>query len=233
MTNIPTHVGIIMDGNRRWAEKHKMPKIVGHQKGADAFGDIARHAAKKGVKYLTVYAFSTENWKRTPEEVAGIMNILRGFLKDTGKYKKDNMRIRVIGDATKLDGDLQAMIAKLQGESRDNTGLNLSIALNYGGRDEILRAVKSVAEIYAAGGYKDLNALDETEFERYLYTRDLPDVDLIIRTSGELRISNFLLWQSAYAEYVFVDTLWPDFKPKHFDAALAEYLSRNRRLGGI
>lgn len=231
--NIPAHVGIIMDGNGRWAKKHGLPRIVGHQKGADAFGRIARHAAKTGVKYLTVYAFSTENWKRPPEEIKGIMDILRGFLKDADKYKGDNMRVRVIGDVAALDADIRKMISSLQNDSAKNTGLNLTIALNYGGRDEILHAAKNLAELFAAGGIKDLEKLSEADFSRYLYTSGLPDADLIIRTSGEKRLSNFMLWQSAYAEYVFPEVLWPDFKPEHFDAALEEYAGRSRRLGGI
>lgn len=231
-TGLPAHVGIIMDGNGRWAKKHGLPRIAGHQKGADVFGSIARHAAKTGVGCLTVYAFSTENWKRPPEEITGIMNILRGFLKDTGKYKKDNMRVRVIGDKTALDADIRDMIASLERDSRDNTGMRLTVAVNYGGRAELLHAAKSMAELFAAGAIKDLNGLDESDFSRYLYTDGLPDADLIIRTSGELRISNFMLWQSAYAEYVFSDVLWPDFKPAHFDAALAEFAGRARRLGG-
>lgn len=230
--NIPAHVGIIMDGNGRWAKKHGLPRIAGHQRGADAFGKIARYASKTGVKYLTVYAFSTENWKRPPEEVKGIMNILRSFLRDTDKYKSDNMCIRVIGDETALDADIREMISDLQNNSENNTGLNLTIALNYGGRDEILHAAKGIAEFIAAGG-ADVKELTESDFSRFLYTRDLPDTDLIIRTSGEMRISNFLLWQSAYAEYVFTKVLWPDFKPEHFDAALTEYQKRIRRMGGV
>lgn len=227
----PVHVGIIMDGNGRWAKKRGLPRLAGHNAGAKTFGDIARHAAKTPVRYLTVYAFSTENWKRPREEVDGIMDLLRDFLKDAEKYRDDNMRFRVVGDIKGLDADLRERINHLQRESRDMDGLNLSIALNYGGRDEILHAVRSVAELYAAGGV-DLDKLGEAEFSRYLYTAGLPDVDLVIRTSGEMRTSNFLLWQSAYAEYIFTDVLWPDFRPRHFDAALEEYSKRSRRYGG-
>ncbi len=231
--NIPRHVGIIMDGNGRWAKKRGLPRLAGHSQGAKVFGDIARHAAKTGVKYLTVYAFSTENWKRPADEVSGIMDILRNFLKDTNKYRRENMRIRVIGDVSALEQDIRQSIDLLEADSRQNTGLNLSIALNYGGRDEILHATKTIAQKFAHGEIKSLDSIDEAEFSRYLYTSDLPDTDLIIRSSGEIRISNFMLWQSAYAEYVFTDVLWPDFNAKHFNAALTEYAKRTRRLGGI
>jgi undecaprenyl diphosphate synthase len=184
------------------------------------------------VEYLTVYAFSTENWKRPPEEVAGIMDLLRKFLDDAESYRGDNIRVRILGDKTALEAGLREKIARLEAESAQNTALNLNIALNYGGRDEILRAAKAVAELYKHGAL-DIDKLDERAFESHLYTAGMPDVDLIIRTSGEKRISNFLPWQGAYAEYVFTDTLWPDFRLKHFDEALREYAKRARRLGGV
>ena len=229
---MPRHVGIIMDGNGRWAKKRGLPRLGGHSKGAAVFGEIARHAAKTPVEYLTVYAFSTENWKRPKEEVTGIMDLLRHFLDDAEKYRGDNIRVRILGDKTALADDLREKIARLEAESAGNTALNLNIALNYGGRDEILRAVRAVAETYKYGGL-DIDKLDADLFSRYLYTAGMPDVDLIIRTSGERRTSNFLPWQSVYAEYVFVDVLWPDFKPKHFDEALRDFARRTRRLGGV
>lgn len=231
--SIPRHVGIIMDGNGRWAKKRGLPRLAGHKQGANVFRDIARYVGKTQVEYLTVYAFSTENWKRPRTEVDGIMNLLRIFLRDSDKYREDNMRLRVIGSVSELDEDIRGDILRLQDDSRSNMGLNLSIALNYGGRSEILHAAKSLAELYAAGGVKELDKLDEAGFSKYLYTSGMPDADLIIRTGGELRTSNFLLWQSAYAEYVFTDVLWPDFKPAHFEAALKDYAGRARRHGGI
>jgi undecaprenyl diphosphate synthase len=221
-----------MDGNGRWAEKRGLPRLGGHNRGAQAFGEIARHAAKTAVEYLTVYAFSTENWKRPPEEVAGIMDLMRKFLDDAEQYRGDNIRVRILGDRAGLEAGLREKIARLESESAQNTALNLNIALNYGGRDEILRAARAVAELYRHGAL-DIEKLDEGELGRHLYTAGMPDVDLIIRTSGEYSVSNFLPWQGAYAEYVFTDTLWPDFKPKHFDDALREYQKRTRRLGGL
>lgn len=230
--HFPQHVGIIMDGNGRWAKKRGLPRIAGHKQGASVFGRIARHAAKTPVKYLTVYAFSTENWKRPKEEVAGIMELLREFLKDSDKYKKDNIRVRVIGDIAVLDGDIRRMIANLEEASKEKDGLVLNIAVNYGGRGDILQAARAFAADSMAGFLK-AEQLDEALFSKYLYTKGMPDADLIIRTSGEMRVSNFLLWQAAYAEYIFSDVLWPDFTARHFDDALIEFSSRNRRLGNI
>ena len=226
--NFPRHVGIIMDGNGRWAKKRGLPRLSGHKQGASVFGKIARHAVNTPVSHLTAYAFSTENWKRPAGEVAGIMDLLRGFLRDTEKHKDDNIRVRVIGDVSALDLDIRRMIADLEEKSREKDGLVLSIAVNYGGRSEIIRAAKA----YANDPLKPFS-LDEAKFGEYLYTKGIPDVDLIIRTSGEMRISNFLLWQAAYAEYIFLDVLWPDFTPLHFDNAILEYSKRNRRLGSI
>jgi undecaprenyl diphosphate synthase len=197
------------------------------------FGNIARHAAKTGIEALTVYAFSTENWKRPDNEVGGIMNLLREYLGDSERYASDNMRMRILGEKDRLDDDIREKIADIETRSANHTGMRLNIALNYGGRGEILTAAKRLAELYAAKAVPDLDAVSEADFGNLLYTAGLPDVDLIIRTSGEYRISNFLLWQSAYAEYVFPDVLWPDFTAKHFDAALAEYAGRGRRMGGV
>ncbi|GHU80767.1 isoprenyl transferase [Clostridia bacterium] len=230
---IPRHVGLIMDGNGRWARQRGLPRTAGHKYGADAFTKIARHAAKRGVRYLTAYAFSTENWSRPPEEVGAIMDLLRGFLGDYKKYRKDNMRMNVLGDAAPLAPDIQELIGRIHGESRDNTGMTLNIALNYGGRDEILHAAKALLRRYESGDISDIDSLSGDDFAAGLYTAGMPDVDLVIRTSGERRISNFLLWQSAYAEYVFPDVLFPDFSVSHFDEALREYAGRSRRMGGI
>ena len=230
---LPRHVGIIMDGNGRWAVKRGLPRRMGHQKGSDAFVKIARHAAKCGVEYLSVYAFSTENWLRPPEEVDAIMNLLRQFLGDYKKYRKDNMRMNILGNPAPLAPDIRELIDRIHTESRDNTGMTLNIAINYGGRDEILHAAKLLLQRYKNGEISDIDSIGEKDFEAGLYTAGMPDIDLVIRTSGELRISNFLLWQSAYAEYFFPDVLFPDFSPADFDKALEEYASRSRRMGGI
>lgn len=230
---LPAHVGIIMDGNGRWAKKRGLPRNLGHQQGAEVFGKISRHAAAKGIRYLTVYAFSTENWSRPPAEISGIMNLLRSYLKNSEQYSRENMRMRVLGDSAALDADIRAQIAELEQRSAHNTGMALNIALNYGSRDEILRAARSLARDYHAGRIPDLDVVDEAMFSSRLYTAGQPEVDLVIRTSGELRTSNFLLWQSAYAEYVFTEVLWPDYRPKHFDDALAQYAARIRRMGGV
>jgi undecaprenyl diphosphate synthase len=230
---LPSHVGIIMDGNGRWAKKRGLSRSMGHKRGADVFGTIARHARDVGIEALTVYAFSTENWKRPDQEVSSIMNLLREYLSDADRYEKDNMRMRILGEQDRLDDDIRQKIADIESRSASYTGMRLNIALNYGGRGEILTAARRLAELYAAREITDLAAVSEADFGNLLYTAGLPDVDLVIRTSGEYRISNFLLWQSAYAEYVFSDVLWPDFSTKDFDAALAEYANRGRRLGGV
>lgn len=231
--SVPTHVGIIMDGNGRWAKRRGIPRIMGHKRGAKVFGEIVKHVSKTPIRFLTAYAFSTENWKRPPEEVAAIMDLLRTYLGDVENYRDENIRITVIGDVSALDADIRERITYIQNNSRDNTGLTVNIALNYGGRAEILNAAGGIAKLYAAGGIPDIDALDERLFERCLYTAGQPDVDLVIRTSGEKRISNFLLWQSAYAEYIFTEVLWPDFTPEQFDGALREYAGRARRMGNI
>lgn len=228
--NLPRHIGVIMDGNGRWAGRRGLPRIAGHKKGAETFEKIVRYAAKLGVPVLTAYAFSTENWKRPTEEVAGIMDLLRVYLDNAVKKDSENLRIRVPGDISRLDGDLRERIARLERETAKNTGMCLNIALNYGGRSEIVHAAAAAAEKLKRG---EIAAVDEETFADCLYTAGQPDVDLLIRTSGERRISNFLLWQLAYAELVFLDVLWPDFTKRHFDMAIAEYAARNRRLGGI
>jgi undecaprenyl diphosphate synthase len=225
---LPTHIAIIMDGNGRWAKKRGMPRSAGHVAGAKTFKNIARYCNKIGLKYLTVYAFSTENWKRPQDEVNGIMNLLRDYLKDAENFKDENIRVRFIGDLEPLADDIKALIEKNEKGSADATGLNLNIAINYGGRDEITKAVKNIV---ASGLSAD--SITEDTISQNLYTAGMPDPDFIIRPSGEYRLSNYLIWQSAYAEYWFSDVLWPDFTPKHLEQAIEEFNKRNRRFGGV
>lgn len=229
---LPQHIGLIMDGNGRWAKKRGLPRQAGHKVGASTFQKIVRYCNKIGIRYLTVYAFSTENWKRPPQEVEAIMNLLRSFLKDAKNHRAENVRTRFIGDRSVLAPDLQELMADCEKESASFTGLTLNVAVNYGGRDEIVHAAKQFAKDAVAGNASP-DALDEVLFSSYLYTKDQPDIDLIIRPSGEMRLSNFLLWQAAYAEYVFMDVLWPDFNEKYLEQALSEYANRNRRFGGV
>ncbi|MBQ2236487.1 MAG: isoprenyl transferase [Clostridia bacterium] len=225
---LPEHIAIIMDGNGRWAKKRSLPRSAGHAAGSKNFKTIARYCNKIGLKYLTVYAFSTENWKRPQEEVNNIMNILRDYLKDAKNFKNENIKVKFIGNLEPLDDDIKELIADAERESADATGLHLNIALNYGGRDEITNAVKRIV----SEGIKAEDITEDTVTER-LYTQGQPDPDYIIRPSGEYRLSNYLIWQAAYAEYWFSDVLWPDFTPKHLEKALDEYNRRNRRFGGI
>jgi len=225
---LPEHIAIIMDGNGRWAKKRSLPRTAGHVAGAKTFKNIARYCNKIGLKYLTVYAFSTENWKRPKEEVEGIMNLLRDYLKDAENFKDENIKVKFIGDLEPLADDIKELIKKDEDGSKDATGLNLNIAINYGGRDEITKAVKKiVAEGIAP------EDITEDVISSHLYTADMPDPDFIIRPSGEYRLSNYLIWQSAYAEYWFSDILWPDFTSKHLEKAIDEYNHRNRRFGGV
>ncbi len=225
---LPEHIAIIMDGNGRWAKNRKMPRSAGHVAGAKTFKNIARYCNKIGLKYLTVYAFSTENWKRPKQEVDGIMNLLRDYLKDAENFKDENIRVRFIGDRTPLADDIKELMAKNEYDSRNATGLTLYIAINYGGRDEITHAVREIVE----KGIKPCDITEQTISE-HLYTRDCPDPDFIIRPSGEYRLSNYLIWQSAYAEYWFSDILWPDFSHKHLEKAIEDFNKRNRRFGGV
>ena len=225
---LPRHIAIIMDGNGRWAKKRKMPRSAGHVAGAKTFKTIARYCNKIGIEYLTVYAFSTENWKRPKEEVEGIMNLLRDYLRDAENFKDENIKVKFIGDLTPLADDIKALIKKNEDGSKDATGLKLNIAINYGGRDEIKNAVKRIIE----EGISADNITEQT-ISQYLYTANMPDPDFIIRPSGEYRTSNYLIWQSAYAEYYFANTLWPDFTTKDLEEAIDEYNKRNRRFGGV
>ena len=225
---LPTHIAIIMDGNGRWAKKRSLPRTAGHVAGAKTFKNIARYCNKIGLKYLTVYAFSTENWKRPHDEVKGIMNLLRDYLKDAENFKDENIKVNFIGDRTPLAEDIKELMKKNEEGSKNATGLTLNIAINYGGRDEITNAVKKIVN-------SGVKAEDITEdlISQNLYTYDIPDPDFIIRPSGEYRLSNYLIWQSAYSEYWFSDILWPDFTPRHLEKAINDYNHRNRRFGGV
>ena len=225
---LPQHIAIIMDGNGRWAKNRGLPRTAGHIAGAKAFKNIARYCNKIGLKYLTVYAFSTENWKRPEDEVNGIMNLLRDYLKDAENFKDENIRVRFIGDRAPLADDIKALMAKNEEDSKNATGLTLYIAINYGGRDEIVKAVQKIVE--SGVNSEDIN---EQLISDSLYTFDCPDPDFIIRSSGEYRLSNYLIWQSAYSEFWYSDILWPDFKEKDLEKAIDDFLKRNRRFGGI
>jgi len=225
---VPVHIAIIMDGNGRWAKKRSLPRSAGHVAGAKTFKEIAKYCNKIGVKYLTVYAFSTENWKRPQAEVDGIMNLLRDYLKDATNFKSENIKLKFIGDFAPLAEDIRELIIKDEKESENATGLQVNIALNYGGRDELTHAVRSIVESGVAP-----EDITEELISDNLYTTGQPDPDLIIRPSGEYRLSNYLIWQSAYAEFWFSDILWPDFKPEHLEQAIDAFNHRNRRFGGV
>lgn len=230
--DVPEHVGIILDGNGRWAKKKHMPRNFGHLQGSRVLEQICDDADEIGIKYLTVYVFSTENWKRSAKEVDGLMKILRNYLKDCIKRaNKNNMKVRILGKKERLDDDIIKSIEELERASADNTGLVFQVALNYGGRDEIVRAVRKLAADVREKGL-DPALIDEKMFEGYLDTAGVPDPDLIIRTSGEKRISNFLMWQSAYSEFDFPEILWPDFNKNRLIEAVERYNKRDRRFGG-
>ena len=229
---VPNHIAIILDGNGRWEKKRGMPRSFGHVKGCENLEDICEVAKELGVKYLTVYAFSTENWKRSKEEVDGLMKLFRNYLKKCIKIsQKNNMRVKVIGDITAFDSDIQESIEKLEDFSKDFTDLHFQIALNYGSRDEITRAVNRMLEDQKAGKLE--TPVSEDTISGYLDTAGLPDPDLMIRTSGELRLSNYLLWQLAYSEFYFTDVPWPDFKKEELVKAIEKYNERDRRYGGV
>lgn len=231
--NIPQHIAIILDGNGRWAKKRGMPRNYGHMQGAKNVEQICQDAYDLGVKYLTVYAFSTENWKRSVEEVSGIMNILRQYLNSFKTHiKRDKLTVRVIGDRTRLADDINQLIDELWELSKDNQGLTLTIALNYGSRDEITRAVRRIATDTKEGRISP-DAIDEAMISSYLDTEFMPDPDLLIRTSGELRLSNYLLWQLAYTEFYFTDVCWPDFDKEELIKAIHYFNGRDRRYGGV
>lgn len=229
----PRHVAIIMDGNGRWATQRGRPRLFGHHAGAKRVREIVEACPDFGVEYLTIFAFSTENWKRTQVEVAGLMSLFRRYItKEMKALKAEGVRVRFIGDRVRLDAKLIKLMNDLERETEDNTRVHLTIALNYGGRDEVARATQRLAHDVASGQL-DPDDVDEETLPRYLDTHVLPDPDLVIRTSGEARISNFLLWQSAYAEYEFIDTLWPDFTKQEFGALCASFGGRDRRFGAV
>ena len=230
---IPKHLAIIMDGNGRWAKKRGLPRTAGHTAGAANFRTITKYCSKIGIKYLTVYAFSTENWKRPENEVSALMKLFKEYLEEAlTDFINENIKVIFLGDKKAFSEDLQMLINRVEKESSKKDGMVLNIAMNYGSRAEILRASKLLASDVKNGNIK-IDDINEELFSSKLYTHDQPDPDLIIRPSGEYRISNFLLWQSAYSEYIVMDVLWPDFKTEDLELALNEYSRRNRRFGGI
>lgn len=229
--NLPQHIAIIMDGNRRWAKREGLDTPSGHKEGAENLKRIARYANKIGIKYMTVYAFSTENWKRSQAEVGAIMKLLKFYLRDFFNNYKDDIKINVIGRKDNLHEDLKEEIEKAVEKTKNNTGMILNIAFNYGGRDEIVHATRKIAE-QVKDGKLNAEEIDEKTFANNLYTANQPDPDLLIRTSGEERISNFLLWQIAYTEFVFSNKYWPEFSEADLDEAIKMYQQRTRKFGG-
>lgn len=233
MSRLPNHIGIIMDGNGRWAKKKGLPRSAGHSAGADSLKKIITEANNLGVKYVTVYAFSTENWKRPKDEVDYLMSLLLEYLRNAEKtLSGENVVIRAIGSKEGLSDEICQQIIKTENFTKDNTGIVMNIALNYGGREEIVNAVKAISRD-VIDGEKSVNDINDKMFADYLYTKGQPDVDLLIRTSGEQRLSNFMLWQVSYAEMWFTDKLWPDFKPTDLHSAIVDFQNRGRRFGGI
>ena len=231
MQALPEHVAIIMDGNRRWAKKNNLNTPQGHKEGAENLKRIAKFANKIGIKYLTVYAFSTENWKRSQEEVGAIMKLLKFYLLDFFNWSDENIKINVLGRIAELPKNLQDQIHKIEEKTKNNTGLVLNICFNYGGRDEIVTATKNIAQKVLDGELK-IEDINEKLFSNYLYTANQPDPDLLIRTSGEERISNFLPWQISYSEFVFTDKFWPEYNEQEFLNSIQIYQKRTRRFGG-
>ncbi len=233
-TRMPRHVAVIMDGNGRWAKQKKLPRVAGHNAGMKSMKEIVRHSSNLGIEHLTVYAFSTENWKRSVEEISGIFRLLVIYIdNDLRELHQNNVRIKILGDYSKLPADAKERLKKALELTSANTGLQFNIALNYGGREEILKAVKSLAA-KAQEGEISSEEIDYDMISSQLYTGlyDVPDPDVVIRTSGEQRLSNFLLWQAAYSEFVFTDVLWPDFTPAEYEKCLEEFQKRDRRFGG-
>ncbi len=231
-SGVPKHVAIIMDGNGRWATARHLPRTAGHERGVEALRRTVEAAGELGIKYLTVFSFSTENWRRPPAEVNTLFGLLKAYVhRDLNRLKGEGVRIRVIGQREGLPPDIASLVTRAEAETASNTKFNLIIAFNYGSRDEILRAAQQLAADIAAGNAP--SAVNEAQFSKYLDTRDIPDPDLLIRTSGEYRMSNFLLWQAAYAELLFCDVLWPDFDRSHLEEALKCYKERERRYGAV
>ena len=233
MDNIPKHVAIIMDGNGRWAKKRKLPRTMGHKAGVETIRRILKESDKLGIKYMTLYAFSTENWKRPKDEVNALMKLLIQYLRqEINELHKNGVKINVLGDISRLPKECQEEIDKSVIKTKDNKGITMNIALNYGGRDEILRATKLISEEVLKGNINPLE-IDENIFENYLYTKGIPDPDIIIRPSGEQRLSNFLLWQCAYSEFWYSNICWPDFKEEDLHRAIYDFQKRDRRFGGV
>ena len=231
--NVPQHIAIILDGNGRWAKSKGMPRNYGHAQGSKNVERICEEAWRMGIKYLTVYAFSTENWNRPDDEVNALMKLLRNYMKTCLKTAaKNDMKVRVIGDITRLDEDIQKRILELEEATKNNSGLNFQIAINYGSRDEMLRGMRKMYADLRDGKLQE-NEIDETHFEAYLDTKDIPDPDLLIRTSGEQRLSNYLLWQLAYSEFYFTEVPWPDFHKEELEKAVEAYNKRDRRFGAL
>lgn len=229
---LPRHVGFIMDGNGRWAKKRGLPRTMGHREGAKAFRKIADHCRKLGIPYISFYAFSTENRKRPQDEIDAIMKLFDEYLDDAENFADKNTRVVFLGDKSYFSDSLRGKMESIEERSRSMTGCTLMLAANYGGRDDIVRAARKCASL-VKDGFMSESDITEDSFEKFLYTADAPPVDLVIRPSGEYRLSNYLIWQCAYAEYYFSDVLWPDFKTGDLDRALLEYSNRDRRYGGI
>ena len=229
---IPKHIGIIMDGNGRWAKKRLLPRNMGHKKGAEVFKDIARYCSDLGMEAVTFYAFSTENWKRPQDEIDGLMKLFKQYLIDAFDYEKENDRIIFLGDKSAFNKDLRDLMLEIEEKTASKTGMIINLALNYGSRSEIIMACKDIA-LKVKNGEIDAESIDEQMISDHLYTKNQPDPDFILRPSGEKRISNFLLWQCAYSEFIYMDVLWPDFTRKDLDLAIEEFNKRNRRFGGV
>jgi len=229
---LPEHIGFIMDGNGRWAKRKGLPRSFGHREGAKNFKKIVRYCKDIGIKNISFYAFSTENWKRPQEEIDVIMDLFREYIVDVRKHLSENTRMIFLGDKSVFDEDLREKMIKLEEDTKHYTEMNLMMAVNYGGRDELAYAARQLAQKVKDGKINPED-IDENAIDSHLYTKGIPDVDLIIRPSGELRLSNFLIWQSAYAEYYFTEIMWPDFTPKELDKALIEFANRGRRFGGV
>ena len=229
---IPKHIGIIMDGNGRWAKKRLLPRNMGHKKGAEVFKDIARYCSELGMEAVTFYAFSTENWKRPQEEIDGLMKLFKQYLIDAFDYEKEDDRIIFLGDKSAFNQELRDLMVEIEEKTASKPGMIINLALNYGSRDEIVHACKEIAQ-KVKDGEMSVEDISESVFSDYLYTKNQPDPDFILRPSGEKRISNFLLWQCAYSEFVYMDVLWPDFTRSDLDSAIEEFNRRNRRFGGV
>ena len=229
---IPKHIGIIMDGNGRWAKKRMLPRNMGHKKGAEVFKDITRYCNQLGLEAVTFYAFSTENWKRPQEEIDGLMKLFKQYLIDAFDYETENNKVVFLGDKSAFNQELRDLMLEIEEKTADRTGMILNLALNYGSRSEIVNACKQIAE-KVKKGEMSVEDISEDNFSDYLYTKNQPDPDFILRPSGEKRISNFLLWQCAYSEFIYMDVLWPDFTRKDLDDAILEFNKRNRRFGGV